>query len=199
MNGTLKYVLIALIAFALGALASSKWFDNREPEIVVRRDTITIIEKDTTGLQIATKDKVEVEPVAITLPAGITTPEGVVLTEPVEVETKKYTGKEVLENGTIEFEIYADKLLAYDFKLTTEKEYIRETITKILPAKSRLYMFGGVEGGLFNNGIPQAAEVGLMYNRRQQWGIGLSIRQDFTGLLPQNKATTLGIRVYIGL
>lgn len=193
-----KYALIALIAFAVGALASSKWFDNREPEITVERDTIYLPQTDTTGLQFATQDKVEVAPVVMTLPAGFTTPEGEVLTDSIEVSTQKYTGKEELDNGTIHYQIYANKLLAYEFTLDTEDRIIRETITKLLPSKSRLFLTGGVDMNWVNK-TPQAAALGLMYNRRQKWGVGAEVRHDFSGLLPPENATTVGLRVYIGL
>lgn len=198
MKGIGKYVLIALIAFALGAFASSKWFDNREPKVIVERDTVIVKEIDSTGFIIATQEKVEVANTTISLPSGTTLPSGEIITEPIEVPTQKYTGKEEMENGTVEFEIYADNLLGYNFTLTTEKEIITETITKTLPSRSRLFIKGGIDLGWVDK-IPQAAEIGLMYNRRQKWGIGASLRHNFSGLLPPQNATTLGVDLYIGL
>lgn len=197
MKGIYKYGLIALIAFALGAFTSSKYLGNREPEVIVEVDTVYVEKSDSTGI-VFPQDKVEVAHTSLVLPSGSTLPNGEILTEPVEVDTNKYTGVEKLENGTIEFEIYADNLLAYDFKLTTNEKIVTKTVTKTLPAKSRLYLMGGADVNLVTKS-PTAVELGLMYNRRQKWGVGLSIRHDFSGIIPPEYSTTLGGNIYIGL
>lgn len=191
------YVIIALIALAVGAIASSKLF-KPEPEIVTVTKTDTIINTQIKESPIKFVDRWhKAEPIIINVPDGTT----IEPTDSISVATTKYVGKEVLDNGTIDYEIYADSLRATKFTLTTNDTVINTvtTITKTLPSKSRLFITGGVEGALFNKGLPQAASLGLMYNRRQKWGVGVEVRQDFTGLLPPEKATTVGVRVYIGL
>jgi hypothetical protein len=193
-----KYVVVALIAFAIGAFATSKWLDSREVDLVVDYDTVYIDKIDSTGFTPVEQSKVNVAPVVMTLPEGFTTPTGEVLTDSIPVETNKYTGTQVLENGTIDYEIYADRLLAYDFKLTTEDKVVTRTITKTLPSKSRLYFGGGLDFDWVTK-RPQGGELGLMYNRRQKWQVGVAVRQDFSGLLPSNMSTTFGVKFYIGL
>jgi len=51
---------------------------------------------------------------------------------------------------------------------------------------------------MFDGYTPQAANVGLMYNIKQKWGVGVEVRQDFSGLLPTQNTTTLGVKVYVG-
>lgn len=203
-----KYVVVALIAFALGAFASSKIFDNREPVITVVTETDTTVTEhvDTTGVVAIDSTEVEVEPVTIYKPivgepVVIANPNDNEVDDPAPtIETKKYTGTEELDNGTIDYEIYADSLYAVKFDLTTKDTVVTNTttITKTLPPLSRLYFSGGMESS--SNGFsPQAASVGLMYTRRQKWGVGLEVRHDFSGLVPPNAATTVGVRVLIGL
>ena len=172
------------------------------------RDNDIISEKVRTVIKVVTKIdsvpyavidtvKVKGETVIINVPA-----ENPMGTEPVfrEVETTKYTGREELSNGTIDYEIYADSLRATAFKLTTKDSIITKTIkiTERLPPISRLYASGGLESSI-NRFSPQAASIGLMYNRRQKWGAGVELRHDFSGLIPKEQATTIGMRVFIGL
>jgi len=193
-----KYVLVALIALAVGAFLSSKYLDNREPSITVETVTDTIIKTVVKETPIKFVDTVYVKskPITINVPDNTTLEP----TDSISVETKQYVGKEVLENGTIDYEIYADSIYATKFKLTTKDTVINTvtTITKVLPPKSRLYISGGLDIGIVTP-TPQAASIGLMYNSRQKWGIGVEVKQDFSGLLPPTNSTTVGVRVYIGL
>ena len=174
----------------------------------IKRDNDLVSEKVRTVIKVITKIdsvpyavidtvKVKGETVVINVPA-----ENPMGTEPIfrEVETTKYTGREELSNGTIEYEIYADSLRATAFKLTTKDSIITNTIeiTERLPPISRLYVSGGLESST-NGFSPQAVSIGLMYNRRQKWGVGVEIRHDFSGLLPVSNQNTAGIKIFIGL
>lgn len=195
------YLIIALIALAVGAFISSKWFDNREPEIITKTKTEIVVKTKIDSIRIKflekelekEKNNIKVETVILDLPDK--KPMG----EPVtrQVETQRYTGSDSLSNGTIDYTIYADSLRAVKFKLTTKDSIITKTIetTKILPAKSRLYLSGGLDV----HPTPTAVSIGLMYNRRQKWGVGVEMRQDFSRLLPVENQTTFGVRVFIGL
>lgn len=194
-----KYLLIILIAFAVGFIASNKYYDDSliSQTVVTKRDTIVKVIVDSVPFKVIDTVRVKGETVVINVPSS--NPMG---GEPVfkEVETTKYTGKEELSNGTIDYEIYADSLYATSFKLTTKETTINNTttITNTVPTKSRLFLMGGTDLN-WENQQPQAAEIGLMYNRRQKWGVGLGVRHDLSGLLPANNRTTIGVKVYIGL
>jgi hypothetical protein len=188
------YAIIALVAIALGAFLAFKIRDKREPEIIIKRDTITIVEIDSTPIIIIDTVKIKSKPVVIKVPEIYR--DTVVVRD--SIETTMYTGIDSLSNGIVDWTIYADNLQARQFKLTTEKEYVTETITKILPPKSRLYLSTGLDANLKTK-IPQAAELGLMYNRRQKWGAGAVIRHDFSGSYEPNAGSTFGLRVFIGI
>lgn len=188
------YAIVALVAMGLGFFLSSKIKDDREPEVVIKRDTVTVTVVDSIPFKLTDTVRIKSEPVVITIPKII---HDTTVIKTV-VETKRYAGIDTLTNGVIDWEIYADSLYARSFKLTTEKEYITETITKILPPKSRLYLSTGIDAN-FKTKKPQAAEIGIMYNRRQRWGAGLIVRQDFTKQIGSDYNTTLGIRVQIGI
>lgn len=196
MKKPLIYIVIALIAFVIGALVCSKYMDNRKPEIKIERDTVRVKEVDSTKIkfleQELSKAKAIKEKVEIKVPFQVVKKDTVYV-DTVKVNTNKYVGTEELENGKVHYEIYADSLHAYSFKLETEKEIIKERIEITLPPKSALFIGGGVDYG---EGV-QSAELGLMYNRRQKWQVGISINQDFTANLPQNMRTTVGIKAYI--
>lgn len=198
MNNLGKYVMVALAALVVGAFLSSKWFDKREPEVKVERDTIIVRTQDSTKVKYLEEElkkaKASKEKVTIRVPVTIVEKD-TVYTDSSTVVTTKYTGTEKLNNGVIKYEIYADSLHAYNFTLETEKEYIKETITKTLPPKSALFIGGGVN---YNSGI-QSAEIGLMYNRRQKYQVGVVVSQDLSGLLPNNQRTSVGLRAYIKL
>ena len=195
-----KYLLILLaISIAIGFYFGDRVARNSYPttttEIVT--DTVYVTIKDSTGIKPIPVEVVDnATPVVISIP-DVTTPDP---TDTVEVETTKYEGQEVLENGTIDYEIYATDLVATNFKLTTEKEIVTNTITNtvVLPARSRLYAMGGTDLNFITK-LPTAVEVGLMYVRRNKWGVGLTVRQDFSGLLPPEYTTSLGVKVLIGL
>ncbi|WZE63609.1 hypothetical protein PANI_CDS0090 [Maribacter phage Panino] len=200
MKTIYKYGIVALIALALGAIVTSKWFAPKPEtiiETVTKTDTIVKIVIDSTGFSPIDSTTTE-SPVAIDVP-DVSTSEP---TDSIKVDTKKYSGTKVLKNGTIGYDIYADSLYALDFTLETkDTTVVKETVTtvtKTLPPRSNLFISGGVESSI-NNFSPQAASIGLMYNRKQKWGVGVEIRQDFSGLLPPENNTTLGLRVYIGL
>jgi len=192
MNRILSYVVVALIALAVGAFASSKYFDNREPEVVIEYDTIVETVVDSVGFTVY--DTIASPPEKVTIYIPVETPTGEVI-DSTEVETQKYTGVEELENGTIRWTAYADKLFATEFELETEKETIVKTVTVTLPPKSALFAGGGLN---YNQGI-SSAEVGLMYNRRQKWQAGIVVNHDLTGLLPKGAQTSIGVRAYIKL
>lgn len=202
----MKPIYKYLIALALGVILSALVINcNREePSVTVVTKTDTIVKTTVDSSQIKylqeelKKAKAEVKTVTIKVPVPAEDGEQV---DSVEVTTKKYTGKEELDNGTIDYEIYADSLYAVKFDLTTKDTIINNTttITKVLPPKSRLFITGGIEGSSNSPLVPQAASVGLMYNRKQKWGVGLELRQDFTGILPSDKSTTVGVKVHIGL
>jgi hypothetical protein len=198
MKGIGKYVVVALIVLVVGAFLSSKFFDNREPEIKIERDTISVPEIDSTRVKFLEEElkkaKAKKEKVTIKVPVPVVQHD-TVYTDSSTVVTTKYTGSEVLNNGTINYEIYADSLHAYNFTLETENQIIKETITKTLPPKSALFLGGGVN---INDGI-QSAEIGLMYNRRQKWQVGVVVNQDLSGLLSSGKQTSVGVRAYIKL
>ena len=200
----MKQIYKYLIAMAVGAILTAFVTYGLGGD----RDNDLISEKVTTVIKVVTKIdsvpyavidtvKVKGETVIINVPA-----ENPMGTEPIfrEVETTKYSGREELSNGTIDYEIYADSLRATAFKLTTKDSIITKTIktTERLPPISRLYASGGLESSI-NRFSPQAASIGLMYNRRQKWGVGVELRHDFSGLIPQEQATTFGMRVFIGL
>ena len=174
----------------------------------LKRDNDLISEKVRTVIKVVTKidsvpyaviDTVKVKGETVIINVPVENPMG---TEPVyrEVETTKYTGREELSNGTIDYEIYTDSLRATAFKLTTKDSIITNTIerTERLPPISRLYASGGLESSI-SGFSPQAASIGLMYNRRQKWGVGVEIRHDFSGLLPVSNQNTAGIKIFIGL
>lgn len=144
------------------------------------------------------KEKARVKKVTIKVPVPVVDGE-----EPdsVAIITRQYNGTEELDNGTIGYEIYADSLHAVKFTLETKDTVINTTteITKILPPRNKLFLSMGVEGAVTQPAVPQAASLGLMYNIKQKWAVGVEVRQDFTGLLPSNQATTVGLKVHIGL
>lgn len=193
MKRIVTYVVIALIAFAVGAFASSKWF-TPEPRVITKTETVVQVVTKINSVPYAVIDTVRVKskPVVITIPSSPTSVR--------EVETTKYTGQEVLNNGTIDYTIYADSLRATAFKLTTRDSIVTHTIenTVILPPISRLYLSGGVNSSTSGFNV-NSASAGLMYNRRQKWGVGISVTKDLSGLLPSNQQTSIGARVYIGL
>jgi len=193
-----RYALVALIALAVGAFASSKWF-TPEPEIttvtVIQTDTVykTII--DTTGIVPIAPSTGEL--VTIELP-DVSTPEP---NDTIKVDTRQYVGTQTLENGTIDYTIFADSLYAVDFKLTTQDKIVTNnittTITKVLPPKSMLFVGGGVD--LSTLGTPMQASLGIMYNRRNKWIGGVSINKDLTGFQPATQTFSVGVRFYIPL
>lgn len=191
------YVVVALIAMALGAFATSKWF-SPEPEVTVEYDTIRVPQVDSTKVKFLqeelAKAKATKEKVTIKVPVPVIQRD-TVYTDSSTVVTTKYTGREELNNGIINFEIYADSLHAYNFMLETEKEYITETITKFMPPRNVLM----VGGGLNYNGGLNSAEAGLMYNIKQKWQIGVVVNHDLTGLLPSEQRTSFGLRAYFKL
>lgn len=187
------YVIIALIALAVGAFTSSRIFDNREPEIKVEVDTIRIPQVDSTRIKFLEEElaslRADTAKVVIKVPVIEENPVGEPeIVDSVEVATTKYTGTQELTNGTIGYEIYADSLHAFNFTLETEKEIINTTITKTLPPKSALFVGGGVN-------FDGSGELGLMYNRRQKWQVGVVVNQDFA----LGRGTSLGVRAYIKL
>jgi hypothetical protein len=198
MKKIITYVVIALIAFAIGAFASSKWFKPK-PEVITKETVVVKVETrvDSIPYTVIDTSKVKIKTVIVNVPS-----ENPMGSEPVyrEVKTIKYKGKEELNNGTIDYEIYADNLLGTKFKLTTKESTTTKTIETetILPAKSRIYISGGLDAN-YQTKYPTAASVGFMYNRRQKWGVGLDLRQDFSGLIPKEQSTTVGLKVYIGL
>lgn len=158
-------------------------------------------------------ESVTEEPVVITLPKKVKEESVEIVVNPNDnevddpdpiaqdttVATTKYTGKEELTNGTIDWEVYADKLYATKFKLTTKDSVVTNTttITKRI-IKSKLYAGGGVDMNWDNKRV-EGYSVGLMYARKQNYAIAATINHDITGLLPPDKATTVGFRVWIGL
>lgn len=195
-----KHVLIlSAILIAIGFYSGDRVARNNfpKPETVTIIDTVYVTIKDSTGIKPIPVEVVEEStPVVIEVP-DVTTPDP---TDIVEVETTKYEGQEILDNGIIDYEIYADNLVATNFKLTTEKEFITKTITNtiVLPPRSRLYAQVGTDLN-FVTKLPTAAEAGLMYVRRNKWGVGVAVRHDFSGLLPSQESTSIGIKVLIGL
>jgi len=192
-----RYGLVALIAFVVGALAfqPSKQKPEVKIETVTKIDTVTVVKRDSVPFIPVIKDKtVTKEDVTITVPTE-QEPDG------TQVKTKLYKGTKVFDDvkAKLEYEIFADSLHATSFNLEVEEQtVIKEVVTtieKTLPPKSALFIGGGVD---FGEGI-QAAEIGLMYNRRQKWQAGIVVNQDLTGNLPQNMRTTVGGRVYIKL
>lgn len=196
MKTVSKYIVTALIALVIGAFASSRWNKSRGNDIVIEYDTI--YERVIDSVPFKVYDTIKLPPKIVTIEIPQVDNSGTPTGETVQVETKKYTGKEELENGTIFWSAYADKLYATEFKLETEKETIIKTVTETLPAKSRLYLATGVDIN-WGSKYPQAAEVGLMYNRRQKWAIGAVIRHDFSKDFPLPQRTTFGVRLHIGL
>lgn len=197
MKGIWKYLLTLALGFGLGVFVST--YNMPEPSVTTETvtDTIYLPKVDSTGIKPIPKVVVEnAKPVVITIPNVETT----IPTDSVIVATSLYVGEEVLDNGTIGYEIYADNLVATNFTLTTNEKIITNTttITKILPPRSMLFLSGGTDLGL-STFAPQAVAVGIMYNHRQKWGAGAEIRQDISGVLPINQATTVGLRFYYGL
>lgn len=201
----MKPIYKYLIAVAVGALLTAAVTCSREEPSIT---TVTVTEVDTTVTEVVDstrikfleeelrKAKVRKEQVVISVP-DVTT---IQPTDSVDVKTNKYVGTEELENGIVDYEIYADNLVATKFQLTTKDTVITNntttTITKVLPPKSKLFITGGYDG---KNFTPQAVSLGLMYNIKQKWGVGVEVRQDFSGLLPPSDRTTLGVKVQIAL
>lgn len=195
MKPIYKYLLITLIAFALGVFMSMK-FLKKEIVTETKYDTIVKTVIDSTGFRLINNPKIEVKPVTINVPKSSI--EVTTLTDSVEVVTKKYKGKDTLGNGIIDWEVYADKMYARNFKLTVNEKTITKTVTQTLPSRSRLFLLTGTEFNTVNK-LPNELEVGLMYNYRQKWGVGFSFNHDFTGKLPSADRNTLGVKVLIGL
>lgn len=199
----MKPIYKYLIALALGAILSASVVtcNREEPSVVV--ETVTEIKIDTvvdsTKIKFLEEElkKAQAEVKTVTIKVPIVEDNGEVV-DSVDVITQKYVGTEELDNGTIKYEAYADSLHAIKFELTTKDTVITNTttITKTLPPRSKLFITGGFDGPSFT---PQAASVGLMYNVKQKWGVGIEVRQDFSGLLPPKDRTTLGVKVHIGL
>lgn len=192
----LLLVAVFAIAYFVGDTVARKGIkDGTTTEVEV--DTVYITKIDSTGIRpVQPKVIANAKPVKITIPNLNTT----IATDSIEVNTTKYVGKEVLDNGTIDYEIYADNLVATNFKLTTEESVITKTITNtvVLPARSKLYGVLGTDLNIVTK-LPQTAEAGLMYIRRNKWGVGITARHDFSGLVPPQNATTIGVKVLIGL
>lgn len=193
-----KYIIVALIALVVGAIISSKWFQPDaiiETVTVVRTDTIIKTVIDTTGIKPINPEIGQ--PVVIELP-DVSTPDP---DDTIKVETQKYTGIEVLSNGTITYEIFADSLYAVDFKLSTQDKIITNnittTITKIIPPSSMLFVGGGLDFAF--TGIPVQANVGLMYNRRNKWAASVLLNKDLTGLMPATQTYSVGLKIWIPL
>ena len=193
------YVVIALIAFAVGAFASSKWF-TPEPKVITKTKTVieVVTKVDSVPFKVIDTMFVKSEPVVIRIPSNV--PIYLDTISFRDVSTTKYTGQEVMNNGTIDYTIWADSLRATSFNLTTRDSIVTTTIdnTVILPQISRLYLSGGINSTTSGFNV-NSASAGLMYNRRQKWGVGLEVTQDLSGLLPTNQQTSIGARVYIGL
>ena len=202
MNSLSKYLIALVIGVILGAGAI--FYVDRCPEpvttVVTQTDTIYKTVVDSTEIKFLkeelTKAKANVETVIINVPAENPMGGESVFTE---VETQKYTGTEELDNGTIGYEIYADSLYAYKFTLEAKETIINNTttITK-WDTRSRLYLGGGLDFNVVNK-LPEAASVGLMYNRKQRWAVGVAIGNNFSGLLPVENATTVGVKFWWGL
>lgn len=192
------YILVALIALAIGAFASSKWFTTK-PEVVIKTEYDTIIEEkvDSTKIkyleELLAEKSLKVETVTVKIPVPVTEEES----DSTFVTTKRYKGVANLDNGTIKYEIYADSLHGVKFTLATQDTVINttKTITKLLPSKSALFIGGGVD----YNGSISSVEAGLMYNRKQKWQAGIVVNHDLTGLLPSQARTSVGVRAYFKL
>jgi len=201
MKSILKTIGIPLLLIAVGVVISI-WFSKPSgvvsSEIITKRDTIYVYVTDSVPYAIIDTVRVKSEPVVIRIPSN--TPIYLDTISFRDVPTTRYTGQEVLSNGTIDYTIYADSLQATAFKLTTKDKTITNTITEkiTLPPISRLYLSGGLNSTVNDINI-NSASIGLMYNRRQKWGVGLELTQDLTGLLPASQQTSIGSRVYIGL
>lgn len=187
------YVVVALIALAVGVYATSRHYENREPEVVIQHDTVPKIEVDSVPFKVY--DTIKSPPEVVYLDVPDTNPMGESTGDTIQVETKKYTGVENLSNGTIYWTAYADNLFGTEFKLETEKEYITTTITKTLPPSPAFFAGGGFN---YNGGL-SVVEVGIMYNHKQKWQAGVVVNHDLTGLLPSNARTSVGLRAYFKL
>ncbi|MGV6830307.1 MAG: hypothetical protein ACWA5P_01935 [bacterium] len=100
------------------------------------------------------------------------------------VKTKKYTGQETLNNGIIDYTIYADKLYGTSFKLTTFDSIITNNTT-ITKYKSGFLYGGGATFGSPNFNVRDIS-LGVMYNHRQRWAVDVSLKYDF--LIPENQS-----------
>lgn len=191
MNRLLSYAIVALIAIAVGVFGTYKYFDNQIIESTVKYDTVIVKVKDTVPFKLIEQAEIKVQPVKLTVPNNAIST--TIITDSIQIETSKYEGVERFSNGTIGWTVYADKLWATEFTLETEKEVITKTVTNTLAPKSAFFAGGGFN---FNQGL-SASEVGIMYNHKQKWQLGVVAQHDLTGLLPQN--TSLGVRAYFKL
>lgn len=197
MTALWKNILIVVAGVIVSVLLVSKC-DRRKPteRTVVVRDTIVKTVVEEVPFTIVDTVYVKSKPITITVPDSSTSDPN----DSVPVATTKYEGKAELLNGTIDYEIYADKLHATKFRLTTKDTIIKETIDHviIMPVKPRLYGTVGMDSGI-QGFSPQAASAGLTYTHRQKWGVGVEVRHDFSGMIPSAQATTLGLRIHFGL
>jgi len=195
-----KYYILGgvLLGFLFGTLLKC---NDTKVETITKIKTETIVKtvRDTTELRIVDTVLVKPEKVIIRVPVKVKDTTGVVVVDSIPVQTNKYTGSEELENGTIDYEIFADNLVATKFLLTTQdstKIITKETLKKI--HASRLFLTGGANYGISTKNI-EGASLGLTYIRRNEWGIGIYAEQNFNNLLPNNQKTSVGVRLFIGL
>lgn len=192
MRKPLFYIIIVIVIFFIGLFSSKVIFDKNvitETITVTKTDTVFKTIVDSTGF-----DTIIPKPVYVTINSPDPKKDSIV--------TKKYVGTKELENGTIDYEIFADSLYATDFKLTTKEKIITNTITntitKTFPSKSMLFLGGGADVGL-GDGLPQEISLGLMYNRRNKWAISATINKDLSNILPDDKSYSVGVSLFLPL
>ena len=196
----MKKVIEIAIALGLGLLAglliARLLFPCPEP-IPVKKEVVKVVETDTVYI----KEFVEVPvpaPTPVTIP--VEQPDGTLVETPVN----RYRGQQVFpESGAkLDYEIDASDLFATRFTLDVPKVKetvtITETITKVLPARSRLFAGGGLDFD-WETQEPEAVNIGLMYNRRNKWQLGAGINHDISGELPSGENLNFAVRFYIGL
>lgn len=187
----LGFILGAVFGFFLKGLL----FPTPEPEVI--KETVTVIEKDTVLVRDTITPPVP-DPIIVEIPVQDT--DGTIVTKPVN----RYRGTQLFPNSgaTLTYEVDAMDLFRTHFELdvpkVTETVTVTETITKILPAKSRLFFGGGVDFDWQTN-EPEAVSLGLMYNRRNKWQIGAALNHDISGELPSGQNLNFAVRFYLGL
>lgn len=187
MNKSIIQIVLGVVA---GVIIAYLIFERKRQPIV---ETVTVIERDT----VLIRDTVTLPPPPPTVigEKPVQAPNGTI----VELPVNRYRGTQTFpgSGATLTYELDAIDLFRTHFDLTvpkvTETKTIKETI--ILPAKSKLFVGGGLD---FNSVTksPELLNVSLLYNRRNKWALGFGINHNLTGVSP---GLSWSGRIYIGL